>query len=155
MLGALAVGGANPGLVWTSPASRLDSAAVLEFLWREVAGLPAPPDRLPTEFRRARPCAIVLDNYSVHRGGVVKAALADLERVCVGLHFLPPHIPELNRIESLWRHLKHEEPPIRSHQKLEGLRTAVAAALDRHAVPGTINDGSTTNLPEAAWSDRQ
>ena len=111
MLGALAVGGATPGLVWTSPAGKLDGAAFVAFVWRQVAALPDAPDRLPLGYRRARPCAIVLDNYSVHRGAPVRAALPDLERVGVGLFYLPPYSPELNRIETLWRHVKYEELP--------------------------------------------
>ena len=72
VLGALAVGGPTPGLVWTAPVGKLDSASFLAFVWREVAGLPAPPGELPRGYRRARPCAIVLDNYSVHRSAAVQ-----------------------------------------------------------------------------------
>jgi hypothetical protein len=150
ILGALAVGGDAPGLVWTEPTAKLDSAAFLEFVWREVAALPAPPQDLPLGFRRARPCVIVLDNYSVHRSALVGAARSDLERVGVGLYYLPPYSPELNRIEGLWRHVKHEELPVRSYRTLEDLRTAVTDALNRHAVPLHITPDSTINLPLAA-----
>lgn len=150
VLGALAVAGAAPGLVWTSPPGKLDSAAFLDFVWREVATLPEPPARLPRGYRRARPCVIVLDNYSVHRSAAVKAALADLARVGVSFYYLPPYSPELNRIEELWRHVKHEELPVRSYRTLDALRTAVTDALDHHAIPLTTATDSTTNLPEAA-----
>jgi hypothetical protein len=33
LLGALAVGGEAPGLVWTAPVAKLDSAAFLAFVW--------------------------------------------------------------------------------------------------------------------------
>jgi transposase len=150
VLGALAVGGAAPGLIWTEPAGRLDGAAFLEFVWREVAGLPAVPADLPEDYRRARPCAAVLDNYSVHRSAVVKAAVPDLERAGVHLSDLPPYSPELNRIEELWRHVKHEGLPVRSYRTLEELRAAVADALTEHAVPLRDSTDSTANLPAAA-----
>jgi DDE superfamily endonuclease len=150
VLGALAVGGDAPGLVWAAPTAKLDSAAFLAFVWREVAALPAPPQDLPLGFRRARPCVIVLDNYSVHRSALVKAAVPDLERVGVGFYYLPPYSPELNRIEDLWRHVKQEELPVRSYRTLDDLRAAVTDALNRHAVPLHITPDSTNNLPMAA-----
>lgn len=150
VLGALAVGGEAPGLVWTEPSGKLDGAAFLAFVWRAVAGLPAPPGELPPGYRRPRPCAIVQDNYSVHRSKEVQAALPDLERVGVGLYYLPPYSPELNRIEPLWRHVKHEELPVRSYRTLDDLRAAVADALNLHARPLPATTDSTTNLPAAA-----
>jgi hypothetical protein len=150
VLGALAVGGPAPGLVWAAPAGKLDSAAFLAFVWREVAALPAPPQELPPGYRRARPCVIVLDNYSVHRSALVQTAVPDLARVGVGLYYLPPYSPELNRIEDLWRHVKHEELPVRSYRTLDDLRAAVTDALNRHAVPLPITPVSTTDLPMAA-----
>jgi len=150
VLGALAAGGAAPGLVWTEPAGKLDGAAFLEFVWREVAGLPEAPADLPDDYRRERPCVAVLDNYSVHRSAVVKATVPDLARAGVHLHYLPPYSPELNRIEELWRHVKHEELPVRSYTSLEALRAAVADALNRHAVPSPARAVSTIDLPEAA-----
>ena len=150
VLGALAVGGPDPGLVWTEPTGKLDSTTFLEFVWQEVAALPDAPERLPVGFQRARPCVIVLDNYSVHRSALVKAAVPDLERVGVGFYYLPPYSPELNRIEGLWRHVKHEDLPVRSYRTLDALRAAVTDALNHHAVPLHIPPHSTINLPMAA-----
>ena len=150
VLGALSVGGAAPGLVWTEPAGKLDGAAFLDFVWRAVAALPDAPDELPAGYRRARPCAIVLDNYAVHRSKEVRAALPALERAGVGLYYLPPYSPELNRIEELWRHVKHEELPVRSYRTLDDLRAAATGALNRHALPPRETIDSTANLPAAA-----
>lgn len=150
VLGALAVGGAAPGLVWTEPVGKLDSAAFLAFVWRDVAALPAPPAELAPDFRRARPGVVVLDNYSVHCSGLVKAARPEFERVGIGFSYLPPYSPELNRIEDLWRHVKHEDLPVRSYRTLDALRTAVTDALTQHAVPPATAADSTTNLPGAA-----
>jgi hypothetical protein len=147
VLGALAVGGAAPGLVWAEAAGRLDSAAFLAFVGREVAGLPGAPADLPDDYRRERPCAVVVDNYSVHRSKEVQALQPALEAAGVGFYYLPPYSPELNRIEPLWRHVKYEELPVRSYQTLDGLRAAVTEALDRHKAP--LPD-ATTDLPVAA-----
>lgn len=150
VLGALAVGGTAPGLSWTEPTGKLDGAAFLEFVWRQVAALPGPPAALPADYRRSRPCAIVLDNYAVHRSAAVKTAAPELARVGVGFYYLPPYSPELNRIEALWRHAKYEELPVRSYRTLEAVRAAVADALNRHAIPSNPATDSTTDLPEAA-----
>ena len=150
VLGALAVEGERTGLVWTEPTGKLDSAAFLEFVWREVAGLPDAPEHLPLGYRRARPCVVALDNYSVHRSALVAAAAPGLARAGVGFYYLPPYSPELNRIEDLWRHVKYEELPVRSYRTLGDLRAAVTAALDQHAVSLPATTGSTTHLPVAA-----
>jgi hypothetical protein len=150
VLGALAVGGPDPGSVWTAPTGKLDSAAFLGFVWRDVAARPDAPERLPLGFRRARPCVVVLDNYSVHRSALVAAAVPDLERVGVGFSYLPPYSPELNRFEGRWRHVKHEERPVRRYRSLATLRAAVADALDRHAPLPPHTTVSTTHLPVAA-----
>jgi hypothetical protein len=147
VLGALAPYGEGRGLAWTSPPGKVDSAVVLEFVWRAVAGLPAPPAELPPGYRRARPCVVVLDNASAHVSAAVKAAQPALESAGVALYYLPPYSPELNRIEELWRHVKHEELPVRSYRTLEDLRAAVEGALNDHAA-ALRHD--TTNFREAA-----
>ena len=147
VLGALAPFGDAPRLVWACPPGKLDSAALLEFVCREVAGLPAPPDRLPAGCRRARPCVVVLDNASAHVSKAVKALLPALAAAGVTLYYLPPYSPELNRIEELWRHVKHEGLPVRSYRSGDELRAAVEDALAAHAA--RLLDG-TDNFAEAA-----
>jgi hypothetical protein len=147
VLGALAPWGPAPRLATTSRTGKIDSAALLEFLWRDVAQLPAPPAELPAGYRRERPCVVVLDNYSVHRSQSVKAVVPALEAAGVFLFYLPPYSPDLNAIESLWRHVKYEDLPIRSYTTATALQTAVDEALNKHA---TQLRHSTTNLPAAA-----
>ena len=104
VIGALAAAGPRPRLVWASRRSgqgRLDSAAFLDFVARDVAGLPAPWEALPPGYVRARPCTIVLDNSSVHRSKAVKAAAPVLARAGVTFYFLPSSSPELSGIEPL------------------------------------------------------
>lgn len=106
-----------------------DAAAHLAFV-RQVAGLPPVPD---AGNRRDRPCVIVLDNYAVHHAAAVKAATPDLEDRGVGFCFLPPYSPELNPIEPVWRQVKYQDIPERSHPTDTALQTAVEAALTDRA----------------------
>ena len=101
VLGALAPFGEGRRLAWTRPDGKPDGAALLDFVRREVAGLPAPPQALPAGYRRARPCVVVLDNASAHVSRAVKATLPALAAAGVTLSYLPPSGPELNRIEGL------------------------------------------------------
>jgi hypothetical protein len=132
VIGALAPYGPQPRLAYHSRGGKIDSAAFVEFLWRDVARLPAAPQDLPAAYQRARPCVVVLDNYSVHRSAVVKDLLPALQAAGVTLYNLPPYSPELNAIEHLWRHIKHEEMPVRSFAEADALKAAVDGVLDDH-----------------------
>jgi DDE superfamily endonuclease len=147
VLGALAPYGPKPRLTYHSRSGKIDSAACVEFLWREVAQLPAPPEEVPTTYRRERPCVIVLDNYSVHRSAVVRDLLPALQAADVTIFYLPPYSPELNAIEHLWRHIKHEDLPVRSFSEAEALKAAVDSVLDDHIARIAQ---STISLCEAA-----
>jgi DDE superfamily endonuclease len=147
VLGALAPYGEQPALVWTAPPGKIDSTALLYFLWREVAGLPAPADQLPADSRRARPCVVVLDNASAHTSKAVEAVLPALAAAGVTLYYLPPYSPELNRIEEVWRQIKYHELPVRSYRTLADLRAAVEQASRDHAA--SLHD-ATSDLAEAA-----
>ena len=56
---------------------------------------------------RGRPAVLVLDNGPCHRSRLVKARRAEWRAKGLRLFFLPPYCPHLNRIETLWRMLKH------------------------------------------------
>lgn len=153
VLGALAPSGPRPRFVHESRLAsegRLDSAVFLEFVCRELAGLPggaATLERLPADYRRVRPCTVVLDNYSVHHSQPVRAALPRLAAAGVSFYYLPPYSPELNRIEPEWHALKYDRLPTRSFTTGLALKAAVDAALTERAAE---IQHSTTHLPEAA-----
>jgi hypothetical protein len=147
VLGALAPYGEMPDLVWTAPSGKIDSAVVLDFIWRDVAGLPAAPDQVPLGYRRPRPCIVVLDNASAHTSKAVQAVAPLLAAAGVTLYYLPPYSPELNRIEELWRQIKYQDLPVRSYRILADLRAAVEGALRDHAAHML---DATTDLAEAA-----
>ena len=113
---------------------RYDAAAHLAFVDR-LAGA------------STRPCVIVLDNYSVHRSAAVKDATPGLADRDVAFFHLPPYSPELNPIEALWKQLKHQDLPERSHPTDLALQAAVEQALaDRARTLRT----SAHDLPRSA-----
>jgi DDE superfamily endonuclease len=134
VVGALAPfadGGAR--LVWESRQarqSRYDGAAHVRFVREVVAGLPAV---VPDGLCRSRRCVVVVDNYSVHHAKVVQAEVPALAAAGVEFFYLPPYSPELDLIEPVWRQVKYQELPERSHATAAGLQTAVDAALAAHA----------------------
>lgn len=106
-----------------------DAAAHLAFV-RRVAGLPPTP---AADDRRDRPCVVVLDNYAVHHARAVKAAAPALAAHGVTFCYLPPYSPELNPIEAVWRQVKYQDLPERSHPTETALQAAVEAALTDRA----------------------
>ena len=143
-LAPYAAGG--PELVFESRRTdqgKYDAAAHLRFLAR-LGGLPQP---LPPGWRRERPCVVVLDNYSVHHSRAVKEQLPALEAAGVRCFFLPPYSPELNEIEPLWRQVKYQDLPDRSHTTAQALQEAVEAALSKRAEQYRK---PTTDLPRPA-----
>lgn len=55
-----------------------------------------------------KPVTVVLDNASVHKAKAIQPCIELLKKAGVTLYFLPPYSPELNRIETLWRLMKHK-----------------------------------------------
>jgi len=76
---------------------------------------------------------VALDNYSVHHAATVKAAAPDLAEAGVSFFCLPAYSPELNPIEPIWRQVKDQDLPERSHPTDTALQTAVEAALTDRA----------------------
>ena len=107
-----------------------DATAHLAFV-RQIAGLP--PDPAGSDRRRDRPCVVVLDNYAVHHAATVKAATPALAEAGVTFCYLPPYSPELNPIEPVWRQVKYQDIPERSHPTDSALQAAVEAALSDRA----------------------
>lgn len=68
------------------------------------------------------PTVLVLDNASIHRAAVVQQHLATWRSRGLRLQFLPAYSPELNRIEILWRFLKHYWLTPVDYRTLDSLR---------------------------------
>ena len=122
---------AGPRLVLESRRNgqgKYDADAHLRFVLK-VAQL---PEVLPEGYRRYRPFVIALDNYSVHHSQPVKDKMAELEAAGIRF-FFPPYSPELNAIEPLWRQVKYQDLPGRSHKTAESLQAAVDEVLTKRA----------------------
>jgi transposase len=78
------------------------------------------------------PRVVVLDNASFHTSKVVRAARKRLADEGIYLYFLPAYSPELNQIEPVFRQVKHQEIPVRSHATRGGLREAVEAGFTNY-----------------------
>ncbi len=131
VIGSLAPYGANPRLEYASRTTSFKGQDVLEFIWRQVGGMSTAVGDVPEGFERAKRCVVVLDNYSPHHGKEIKGQMSALEAAGIELFYLPPYSPELNMIEPMWRHIKHEEMPVRSHSTADELKEAVDTALDK------------------------
>jgi transposase len=73
----------------------------------------------------AVPRVVVLDNASLHVSKATKAARPALAKARIYLYYLPPYSPELNRIEAVFKQVKHHEVPTRSYATRTELRAAV------------------------------
>ena len=78
------------------------------------------------------PRVVVLDNASLHTSHVVRRARPALAAAGIYLYFLPPYAPELNEIEPVFRQVKYQGMPYRSHTTRARLRAAVAAAFETY-----------------------
>jgi putative transposase len=122
---------AGPRLVFATRRKadgRYDAAAHLAFVRRLAAPRPGAAIDAPR-----RPCFVVLDNYSVHHSLAVKDAVPALAADGVHFCYLPPYSPELNPIEPLWRQVKYQDLPERSHPTDVALQAAVETALTDRA----------------------
>jgi hypothetical protein len=147
VLGAWAPLGSQPQFAYQSRTGKLDRAAFLALLWHGLGGLATPVGALPADYRPPRRCVGALDNYPVHRSQAVAAALPGRRAAGIARFDLPPYSPDLHPSEGLWRHVKHEELPVRSQTSAAALQAAVDEVLSRHAA---TPPRTTQNLPEAA-----
>lgn len=78
------------------------------------------------------PRVVVLDTAGMHIGRLVKAARKELATQGVHLDYLPSCSPELNRIEAVFKQVKHHEMPVRSHASRDALRHAAEVGFDAY-----------------------
>ena len=84
-------------------------------------------DRLPAA---DVPRVVVLDNAGIHTSKAVKAARPGLAKAGIYLYYLPAYSPELNRIEPVFKQVKHHDMPVRSYTSKADLRKAVEGGFD-------------------------
>jgi transposase len=95
-----------------------------------------------------KPRVVVLDNASLHVSKVVKAARPGLAQQGIYLYYLPPYSPKLNRIEAVFRQVKYQEIPTRSHTSKADLRASVEQGFASYG--GKLQAKSAKQLCPAA-----
>jgi transposase len=78
------------------------------------------------------PRVVVLDNAGIHTSKAMKAARPGLAKLGVYLYYLPAYSPELNRIEPVFKQVKHHEMPTRSFTSKADLRAAVEDGFEAY-----------------------
>jgi putative transposase len=119
VLAAVIPEGAARALTWERHRGSITADQFLAF----VATIPHPADR---------PLVVVLDNGSSHVSKLVRQARAALRQQGVHLYYLPPYSPELNRIEPVFKAIKHYDLPERRYPTWETLEAAIDAAFARY-----------------------
>lgn len=114
-LAALVKAGDTPALYWVLKSGSFTAEHLVRFL-QELPAVPAPT-------------VVVLDNASIHRSKVIRAACPGLWAAGIYLFYLPPYSPELNDIEPVFRPIKHHELPERRYATTPALINAVRAAF--------------------------
>lgn len=85
-----------------------------------------------------QPTVLVLDNASIHRASCVQQRLRAWRTAGLQLQFLPAYSPELNRIEILWRFLKHYWLTPADYQTLDTLHQRLQYILKRIGTDYTV-----------------
>ena len=120
---------------------RVNALATYEPAARSLGAVPfertLTSDDLLTYLRERLPSAgvprvVVLDNAGIHTSKVVKAARPTLARLGIYLYYLPAYSPELNRIEPVFKQVKHHDIPTRSFATRADLRKAVEDGFDTY-----------------------
>ena len=111
-------------LMFSTTTQNINSTFVFEYL-----------DRL--SFMLEKPTVIVLDNASVHTAKIIQQQRNVWEERGLTLFYLPPHSPQLNLIEILWKMLKYYwlKPEDYAEEQLLFYKTTQALA----AVGNTLN----------------
>jgi transposase len=89
------------------------------------------------------PRVVVLDNAGIHTSKVMRAARPGLAKLGIYLYYLPAYSPELNRIEAVFKQVKHHEMPTRSFTSKTDLCNAVEDGFEtyRQRLRAKVNRG--------------
>lgn len=118
----------NAPATYEPPARRLDAVPLERALT---------PDDLLACLRERLPAAdvprvVVTDDAGVHAGKVVRAARPNSAKLGTFPYYLPPYGPELNRIEPVFKRVKHHEMPARRFTTRADLRKAVEEGFETY-----------------------
>lgn len=84
----------------------------------------------------AQMTVLILDNASFHKSQVLRQHWQRWQQLGLFLFFLPPHSPQLNRIEEQWLHLKRHELSAQVFEDEYELALAVIAGIEARGKTG-------------------
>ncbi len=95
------------------------------------------------------PTVVVLDNAPLHTSAAFRAKQAEWEEKGLYLFFLPKYSPHLNRIERLWKQIKHGWLQAQDYLSLDQLKQALANILTGFGSAFTLhfNELDLTQFP--------
>lgn len=96
-----------------------------------------------------QPTVIVLDNAPLHTSAAFQAKRAEWETKGLYLFFLPKYSPHLNRIERLWKQIKHGWLKAQDYLSLNHLTQALTRILTGFGSTFTLdfNEPDLTQFP--------
>ena len=95
------------------------------------------------------PTVLVLDNAPLHTSAAFRAKLQEWETKGLYVFFLPKYSPHLNRIERLWKQIKHGWLKAQDYFSLEHLNQALSQILTGFGTAFTLDfmDLDPTQIP--------
>jgi transposase len=85
------------------------------------------------DFLKNSPCPLktilILDNASFHKSASVKKRMSEWQKQNLYFQFLPPYCSQLNKIETLWHHIKHLWLKTEDYSSRDSLEKAVLDIL--------------------------
>lgn len=81
---------------------------------------------------------VVIDNASFHKSARIRRKMEEWKKKNLFFQFLPPYCSELNRIEILWRRIKHEWLEIHHYLSPQKLEDAVNNIVQNFGTKYTI-----------------
>lgn len=78
-----------------------------------------------------KPTVIVIDNAPIHRSEEFEESLEEWEQKRLAIYYLPTYSSELNKIEMLWKKIKHEWLPLEAYQSYQKLTEELDKVLSK------------------------
>jgi transposase len=81
--------------------------------------------------RLNKPTVLVIDNAPIHRSEEFEERLEEWEQKGLDIYYLPTYSSELNKIEMLWKKIKHEWLPLEAYQSYQKLTEELDKVLSK------------------------
>lgn len=78
-----------------------------------------------------KPTVLVMDNAPIHRSEEFAEKIEEWEQKGLDIYYLPTYSSELNKIEMLWKKIKHEWLPLEAYQSYQKLTEELDKGLSK------------------------